>query len=52
MTPAEQARKLEQIARIPTLDEWQGWHDQAKARGFFPGELAALLIARTALKGD
>jgi hypothetical protein len=49
MSPAEQTSKLSQIARISSMDEWQGWHDAAKSRGFFPGELAALMRQKEAL---
>ncbi len=41
----EQARKLSQIAR-QSREELDGWEAQARERGFFAGEQAAILQRR------
>ncbi len=48
--PREHSRKLEIIAR-QSRDELAGYEAQAKSRGFFPGEYAAILQRKTELEG-
>ena len=49
MTLPEQDRKLTQIATITTEAELQGWEQQARKGGMFPGEQAAITWRRVEL---
>ena len=44
-TTDEQAEKLEIIATL-TVHELEGYQDEARRRGYFPGEAAALAMRR------
>lgn len=50
MKPEEQARKLSQIAR-QSAQELDGWQEEARKRGMFPGEAAAIVARRKELSG-
>ena len=49
MDPEEQRRKIVTIALLPP-DQIDAYAEEAHLRGYFPGELAALMQRRTELK--
>ena len=50
MTLDEQTRKLDQIRRITSVEELDGWAEGMKTRASFIGEMAALMQRRIELQ--
>ena len=49
MTLEQQNAKLALIFRMTSPDELDGYEAEARCRGMFPGEMAALMARRVAL---
>ena len=50
MTNAEIDARLAKMDQVQSLAELAGWEAQARMRGFYPGEIAAILQRRRELE--